>query len=283
MKKSFWGLVFLLLFVFNSAGCGSISNSNPISTNSPTAISIHAEITLVGNSGFLITVGDNKVLIDALYEAFEHGYQIPPTVMESLMNATPPFDNVDLILATHKHADHFSVKTVRRYLEKYPEVKFASTAQITSMLTEFGDRIITLDAKVGEPVEVNIDGIEVEAIYLSHGVPLNGASETINNAYVAKIAGVTIFQTGDVDPSLFTMDKMQGYHLADKNIDVALIQHYLLSDSAYLNVVNDLINSSYLIPIHYEYNNGIVDWAKIKEYYPDAVYFAKEKQTWKMP
>lgn len=283
MKKSFRGLFFMLLFVFISAGCGSISKSNPTSTNSPTAFSISTKITYVGNSGFMITVGDKKVLIDALYEAFEHGYQIPPAVMESLMNATPPFDNIDLILATHKHADHFSVITVRRYLEKFPEVKFASTAQITNMLVEFGDRVITLDAKVGEPVEVNIDGIEVEAIYLSHGVPLNGSSETINNAYVAKIDGVTFFQTGDVDPNQFTMENLQGYQLADKSIDVAFIQHYLLSDSTYSDVVNDLINSSTLIPIHYEYNNGIMDCAKIKEYYPDAVYFAKEMQTWQMP
>lgn len=283
MKNNSIFLVVLLLFVFLAAGCGSFSASNSIPTTTSTAIPIPTKITYVGNSGFLITVGDKKILIDALYRAFQYGYQIPSTEMESMMNATPPFDNIDLVLATHKHADHFSVQTVRQYLEKNPEVKFASVAQVTKMLSEFGDRVITLDAKNGEPVAANIDGIEVEAIYLSHGVPANGAVETINNAYVVTINGVTFFQTGDVDPELFEAENLQGYQLAEKNIDIALIPHFILSDPAYLNDVKELIKSKYIIAIHYEYGNSPVNRVKIKEYYPNAVLFTKEMQSWEMP
>jgi L-ascorbate metabolism protein UlaG (beta-lactamase superfamily) len=281
--KTISRFVIILLLVFTTAGCGSIAapDSTPIITSSP--VPMDTKITYLGNSGFLITVGDKKILIDALYKAFQYGYQIPSTEMESMMSATPPFDDVDLVLATHKHADHFSVQTVREYLEKNPEAKFASVAQVTSMLSEFGDRVITMDAKNGAPVEANIDGIEVEAIYLSHGVPSGGAVETINNAYVVTINGITIFQTGDVDPGLFETENLQGYQLAEKNIDIALIPHFILSDPAYLNDVKELIKSKYIIAIHYEYGDSPVNRVKIKEYYPDAVLFNKEMQSWEMP
>ena len=65
-------------------------------------------VTFVGNSGFLIAVGDKKVIINAFFEGFPPGYTPPANVRDLLVKAQPPFDNVDLIPVTHAHGDHFS-------------------------------------------------------------------------------------------------------------------------------------------------------------------------------
>ncbi len=66
------------------------------------------EITYVANEGFLLAGGGKKVLIDALFDGGIAGYPtIPDELRPSLEQARPPFDGVDLVLATHFHGDHF--------------------------------------------------------------------------------------------------------------------------------------------------------------------------------
>ena len=113
----------------------------PTNTSAPTADLSGIRVTFVGNSGFLITVGDQEVLIDALFEGL------------------PPFDDVDLILATHDHPDHFSATLVEQYLQNNPQAIFMSTKQAASQLTGFGDRVIAVDPVAGSPVNLEANGI----------------------------------------------------------------------------------------------------------------------------
>jgi metal-dependent hydrolase (beta-lactamase superfamily II) len=155
-------------------------------------------VNYVGNSGFLITVGDKKILIDAMFEGFPE-YELPVAVQSLLVNAEPPFDNVDLILATHDHADHFSAEMVRQHMQRNLNAVFISTTQAASQLADFGDRIIAMDPVEGTPIYTETKDIQVEAIYLSHGTPPSGQVEIYNNAYVVTINGIKVFHTGDID------------------------------------------------------------------------------------
>jgi len=50
-------------------------------------------VMYVGNSGFMITAGDRKILIDALFEGFgSQDYTLPADEVNLLVNALPPFD-----------------------------------------------------------------------------------------------------------------------------------------------------------------------------------------------
>lgn len=239
-------------------------------------------VTYVGNSGFLITVGDKKVLIDAIFSGFHGIYQLPLNVQDALIHARPPFDDIDLILATHNHPDHFSASMVQTHMQNNPKAVFVSTNQVTNQIVGFGDRVITLGASVGNPVQKVINGIQVEAIYLSHGNVASGETEVFNQGYVINIDGVTVFHTGDIDASLLSPENLKGYDFPGMNIDIAFIQHFLLSDAAFQSLIVDEFKSKYVVASHYKLTDPIKTEI-IENNYPDAIIFTEEMQNWVMP
>jgi len=85
-------------------------------------------ITYVGNAGYLLEADGRKILIDALLGSYQSQYvQLPREIQIRLENAESPFDNVDLVLATHYHHDHFGARSVGRYLLSELKAQFVST------------------------------------------------------------------------------------------------------------------------------------------------------------
>ena len=278
-------------------GCNGITGQTRTASNSTATIASKAtptpmmiaeaffdgtRVTYVGNSGFLIAVGDKKVLIDALFSGFHGVYKLPLNVQSLLVHASPPFDNIDLILATHNHGDHFSASMVQTHMQNNPKAVFVSTKQVTNQIVGFSDRVITLDASAGKPFQKEINGIQVEAIYLPHDIVPTGETEIVNQGYVININRVTVFHTGDMDASFLSPEKLKGYDFPGKNIDIAFIQHWYLSDAAFQPFYNTVIKSKYLVASHYKLTDPIKTEI-IENDYPDAVIFTEEMQSWVMP
>jgi L-ascorbate metabolism protein UlaG (beta-lactamase superfamily) len=240
------------------------------------------QVMYVGNSGVLITVGDQKVLIDGLFEGFNEECSLTPDVFDQLVNAQAPFDDIDLILATHDHADHFNIEPVRQYLQLNQNAVFASTAQVTVQLSEFGDRIVTLDAFSGNPAQVDINGIQVEAIYLSHGTVSAGEVETINNGYVISINGFSFFHTGDIDINLIHASDLQAYGIPDMDLDVLFIPHFILIYPYYRPLIEDSIHSRYIVAIHYQCTEP-PNRRLIEQTFPGTIFFTEPLETWGIP
>lgn len=80
------------------------------------------ELTYIANEGFLITGGGKKVLVDALLrEGIPESYLRPaPETLKKMEASQPPFDGVDLVLATHFHRDHFNAGSVAAHLRANP-------------------------------------------------------------------------------------------------------------------------------------------------------------------
>ena len=133
-----------------------------------------ASVTYVANSGFLIHSGGKGILSDALFDGFPGGYLVPAAVREPLLAGRAPFDGIDLILATHDHADHFSAAAVRRALASNPRAVFVGPAAVAA-LAELSDRARALNVAEGRRESVAVNGIRVEAMRLSHWTPPPGA------------------------------------------------------------------------------------------------------------
>jgi len=237
-------------------------------------------ITYVGNAGFLINIGDKKILIDALFKGFEGKYEIPQHIQEKLKLAQAPFDEVDLILVTHVHGDHFSPDMVSQHMKNNSKAIFASTQQGVEILDAFPDRCIAFNPSKEKSDKKKIQDFNIETFYLPHG-PNSGV---INIGFLVSVNRITFFQTGDADFDQFTFDEFRSLRLPEQKIDLSFIQHYYLrGDSLRNKFVREAIGGNYIIPIHYHFTTPTFDTTVVRENYPDAIIFKKELQSWRMP
>jgi L-ascorbate metabolism protein UlaG (beta-lactamase superfamily) len=236
-------------------------------------------VTYVGNSGFLITTSHKKILIDAVYRGYDSVYLLPEDIQNSLALAEPPFDNVDLILVSHSHRDHFDSGLVKQLLQNDPETVFASQTRIASQFSTLPNQIVYLDPAPGEPVQADIDGIHVEALALPHGADQPG-----NIGFVITVDNIKIFFSGDMDLSQVSFEEFRAYELPEQNIDLAFLTHYYFtSDESEQRFIKEGIAAKYLFPIHYFFTDPPINRTSILNNYPDAILFNKELTSWEMP
>jgi L-ascorbate metabolism protein UlaG (beta-lactamase superfamily) len=242
------------------------------------------EITFVGNAGFLVAVGEKKILIDALYRGFAGDWMSKDT-RGAIRNAQPPFDNLDLILTTHSHSDHFDASIVMQHLQNDPTALFVSTDDTASKLSKQSgfeavqDRIIAVQIEEGERKQLTLKGIEIEALNIPHG-----ANVVPNLGFVITVEGNRLFHTGDISPDHAPLPYLQAYQLPDKQIDVAFVPWFLLTMSEYQPLVREGMPARYIIPMHFTGEGNVKTiFDKIDDHFPDAVLFDEEMQTWEMP
>jgi L-ascorbate metabolism protein UlaG (beta-lactamase superfamily) len=249
----------------------------------PDAALADVQVRMVGNSGFLVTIGEYKILIDGLFHGFNGGCALPAAIYNVVVNGAPPFDDIDLILATHDHSDHFDPEPVRLYMQDHPAVVFASTAQVASQLSEFGDRVISLDATDGNPVQADFNGIHVQAFFLTHGVAPAGENTIMNNGYVVTVNGISFFHTGDIDLQIIPETVFQSYGFPEMGLDFAFIPHFFLESAVYQPLITGVINSRYIISSHYLCSTSDPDQRLIERNFPGTVFFTHALETWGSP
>jgi L-ascorbate metabolism protein UlaG (beta-lactamase superfamily) len=233
------------------------------------------EVTYIGNAGFMITVGDKKILIDALYE----GNPIPREVADLLEAAQPPFNDVDLILATHIHYDHFHQDAVISHMENNPGAVFVSSPDVVSLVTQYSalqDRTISVQVyhSVGEKMQLVVNEIGVEALFLDHG------GGTLNIGYIITAGGRRFFHTGDMDPDSVSVSQLERLSLPDKQIDIAFVAHFMLITEAQQAHVVEGIQAKYVIPMHYQFTYPVPDYELMESYFPDAIVFHESMESW---
>jgi L-ascorbate metabolism protein UlaG (beta-lactamase superfamily) len=233
------------------------------------------EVTYIGNAGFMITVGDKKILIDALYE----GNPIPREVANLLETAQPPFDDVDLILATHIHYDHFHQNTVISHMENNLGAVFVSSPDVVDLVagyTNLQDRTIPIQIRhrVGERFQLIVGEIGVEAFFLDHG------GGTLNLGYIITVDGRRLFHTGDMDPDSVSVSQLERLGLPDKQIDIAFVAHFMLiTESQHAHVLEG-IQAKYVIPMHFQFTYPAPDYELMESYFPDAIVFRESMESW---
>jgi L-ascorbate metabolism protein UlaG (beta-lactamase superfamily) len=233
------------------------------------------EVTYIGNAGFMITIGDNKILIDALYV----GNPISSELAELLETARPPFDDVDLILATHIHDDHFNAETVVSHLQNNPGAIFASSPDVidaVNTIADMQDRTIPIQLRhrVGEKAYLVVGEIGVEALFLDHG------EGVLNLGYVITVDGRRLFHTGDMDPGTVTVAQLKRLGLPEEQIDIGFVPHFMLSDEALHAHILQGIQAKYIVAMHYQYSAPPPDYELMERYFPDAIVFHESLESW---
>ncbi len=248
-------------------------------------------ITYVGNEGFLIEAGGGKILIDALYREGVSGYVVHPQERRDTMEkARPPFDDVDLVLATHDHADHFDAAAVGAHLRNNPDAVFVSTPQAVERLQAAGgqdesnrDRVVSVHPDEGKRFRKTVNGIELQVINLHHG-----RNRPVQNlGFLATVGGWTILHIGDTEA---TIDDFLLYDLAADSIDIAFIPYWFLNADEPDGALRRAIASRHIVVMHVPPRESSAQhieerggWDamldRIEKQYPTAVTFRQPMQS----
>ena len=237
-------------------------------------------MTYVANSGFLIAAGGKKVLIDALFEGLPGAYVVPAAVQDLLVNARPPFDGIDLVLATHSHADHFAATSVLRCLQSNPQASFVGPQDAAGQVTGFAGRTYAVDVAQGQRRSLEVNGVRIEAMYISHGTPPPGYPGIVNLGYLITLGGVKFLHVGDADAGTVTVAYLQSLGLPGEQVDVAFISHLILGASSPHPFVTQGIQPRNVVAAHYQFTDPGPNYAQILRNFPAAVVFHNELETW---
>jgi L-ascorbate metabolism protein UlaG (beta-lactamase superfamily) len=135
------------------------------------------QVTYIANEGFLILMGDNKILVDALFGSWESDWcDVPPgEVIEKMEKATGPFEGIDLILVTHAHVDHFNPEIVAAHLENNLSGILVCPRAVVEELkkqesyAKFRARVKEVTPAEGTVVEMEVNRVKIKVWRLPHG------------------------------------------------------------------------------------------------------------------
>lgn len=282
MNAKFFLALLLSAFVFPSC-----AQPNRPALASPPA---RVRITYFANEGFLIESAGKRVLIDALFrEGIKPYLTVPADLRDKLETGQKPFDRIDLILASHFHADHFDPVAVSTHLTHNPKALFVSTNQAVEKLKSASANFASLEKRVrglhpkeGERVALSHREINVQIMNVHHG--RNRPIENLGLLW--EIDGKKFFHIGD---SMANAEDFQRYEVLKDKLDFAFLPYWYFFLPDFKKAVQEFIKPRYIVLMHIpdrnipdDYMNRLGGWEnwfrQVKSEFPNAIIFDKQME-----
>ncbi len=241
-------------------------------------------VTYIANEGVLLEGGGKKVVIDAMFRRLA-GYPYPAAEQRADMEAArDAFARVDLVLATHVHADHFDAGVVGAHLAANPRAAFVAVQQVTDALAKgyrdfsrWAARVQQVTPTLGASISLPVSDVPLQVLRLSHG-------DTMNAGFLLDLGGAKVLHLGDADGTVANFD---AFDLQSAGIDVALAPYWYALDAEGRRVIREHIAPKRVVFFHIAEDNpddpqlrehmqqmggrtGLV--ARIKKEFPNAVF-----------
>lgn len=218
----------------------------------PAEVGTEVKITALGNGGFLIEAGGREVIVDGLYRGLR-GYVAPTEEQRRARErAAPPFDEIDLVLATHHHGDHFDAEVVARHLAANPRGVLISTPTAVDLvggnredLPGFSDRLRPVYPREGESIHLEVGDIDVEVLNLHHG---RGRKPPVENlGFLVRMGGVSFLHMGDTEA---TAEELGELDLRQRHIDIAFVPYWHLEERQTARSFLEAIGAAKVVAMH---------------------------------
>lgn len=276
MKKHYVNLLLSMITIFLFPFSCS-SDKNNIQQQSIPSL----KITYIANEGFLIELSDKKILIDTLFTESSKwpGVYIVPSdqLLDKMETAKNPFNDLDLILATHNHWDHFNPQSVIRCLKHNPNSFFISTPQaIDDMKKEseefnkIREQVVGIDIDWLSSTDMKINDIELKIIRTHHSAH---HIEIQNHVYLINFGGKRIFHEGDSDGKIETYQQL---NLKNEEIDIAFVHDWFLWKPQGQTILREYIRPKHIILMHTfksEVDNVEKKVNELKNIFPETTFF----------
>ena len=155
---------------------------------------MNAELTWLGQAGFLLEAAGTRVLLDPWDSPYEE--RLIPRLAPGIAQG------VDFVLVSHEHGDHLDLPAWQQLADASPGARFVVAKPLVPMVTEAGipaSRVVGV--QVGQPVELG--SATVTAVPACHGVDVvDGYSLGDPRTprwvgYVVELGGVRLYHAGD--------------------------------------------------------------------------------------
>lgn len=252
------------------------------------------KVTYIANEGFLIEMGSRNILVDAIFDDRSIAYaHVPDQTALSLMQASKaPFDEIDLVLVTHSHRDHFSVVPVLEHLKGNPSGVLIGPPQVVDALRavepeldDVGITVREVDLDLFESAELEADGIHVRAIRLRHsaymetdeqtGEQVNRHARVENLIYLVEFEGLTMLHVGDAVLSQ-NLELFEEEGFEKKKIDIVFLEFFDWSDET-KSILDQWMTPDHVVFMHLPPDPEKIRQieAHLREKFPNAVIFAE--------
>jgi L-ascorbate metabolism protein UlaG (beta-lactamase superfamily) len=241
-------------------------------------------ITYLGNMGVAIAAGGRQVVIDGLHHGGVGGAYtaVPDDMLTALEQARAPFGRVDLLLVTHRHADHFDAASVRARLERDSLTTLVAARETVDSLFAparlggaAGRRARALTPAAGREELVEQNGIRVHVLDLPHNPVRTHRPENVG--FLIELNGLTILHVGDADPDAA---KFGPHRLAERKIDVAIVPYWYPDGKAEL--VRRLIAPRHVIATHVGPDDLAAVRGRVVRGFPGVVVFGRPGERWEL-
>jgi len=237
----------------------------------------------VSNAGVLLEIAGKKILIDSLCDSVMPIYKnTPKEIKEQILCGLPPFDNIDIMLVSHHHSDHFEPKSVAEFLQRNPAAMFISTPETVNRLNcqDFDldeSRLLAPTLQVGEVETLERNGIYIQVISMIHEG--KDFRDVENFAYVIEVNGICILHPGDAKPM---EENFNHSVLVEKSIDLLLAPFPYVGIPSGQGVIKKLLRPKKIAAIHLPHQeldqfNWIKgtkkSYARVQERFVETIFF----------
>jgi len=212
------------------------------------------EITYFGNDGFLVSRGDKKAIIDVLFRT-PLTPSIDDRVFTMMLEDRPPFDGIDLCVASHAHVDHLSPRMTAEFLKRNDGVVFISSPAACDSVraaagSDFGKiagRVVSADPEWKKIEKLRKNGIDVSFFGVNHAPDGQKPYKTL--ATILDFDGIRLVHLADEIVEM-NLENFQAVDLARDGIDVAFADQMFLSDSVGQYIMKEYIKPEHIILMH---------------------------------
>ena len=213
------------------------------------------EITYIANEGFLIQQGNRKICIDALVENPWGYMQTGDRVYEKMKRGEPPFDDMDILIGSHNHVDHLTMSMVPDVLRGNPRMKLVSSrAGVDELKTlpnvdydTMEHQVINITPELGNMVNTNIDGIDLQIYGINHAGP--GQGEYLTLMTLMNFDDLHVLHVADIAPPS-NLEYFKSFQLQNAGIDIAFIDPFMIADSVGQIIIQQYIQPKQIILMH---------------------------------
>ena len=231
------------------------------------------EASYLANEGVLLRSGDRKVLVDALFRKTMAPYRNHDSAtLERLENAKGDFAGVDVVLATHRHADHFDAQSVARHLQHNPGAIFIVTAESAEEVKASDPSLAPRVHGVSEhgPQVFEHQGVKVRAYRLHHSGRKQWADPQ-SLGFMIEIGGKRVFHSGDSEG---TPANYQERCSGCAEPDAAFVAYWYMMTGSNRTMLRDFLKPKRLIAIHVPPAELAETEVELKKTNPETEFFS---------